>query len=41
MCVNQLINRYTTSLKKRRILVLDDEPDVNLTIKLALEDEGF
>jgi CheY-like chemotaxis protein len=41
MCVNHLINRYTTSLKKRRILVLDDEPDVNFTIKLALEDEGF
>lgn len=41
MCVNQLINRYTTSLNKRRILVIDDEPDVNFTIKLALEDEGF
>jgi two-component system, OmpR family, response regulator ChvI len=29
------------SFTKRRILVLDDEPDVNLTIKLALENEGF
>jgi two-component system, OmpR family, response regulator ChvI len=29
------------SIKKRRILVVDDEPDVNLTIKLALENEGF
>jgi len=29
------------SIKKRQILVADDEPDVNLTIKLALENEGF
>jgi DNA-binding response OmpR family regulator len=29
------------SIKKRRILVVDDEPDVNLTIKLALENEGL
>ncbi len=29
------------SIKKRRILAVDDEPDVNFTIKLALEDEGF
>jgi DNA-binding response OmpR family regulator len=29
------------SIKKRQILVVDDEPDVNLTIKLALENEGF
>ena len=26
---------------KQRILVVDDEPDVNFTIKLVLEDEGF
>ena len=25
----------------QRILVVDDEPDVNITLKLALEDEGF
>ncbi|HEX6027615.1 MAG TPA: response regulator [Nitrososphaeraceae archaeon] len=41
MYVNQLINRYTTSPKKQRILVIDDEPDVNFTIKLALENEVF
>jgi hypothetical protein len=29
------------SFTKQRILVVDDEADVNLTIKLALEDEGF
>ncbi len=29
------------SLKGRWILVVDDELDVNFTIKLALEDEGF
>ena len=25
----------------QRILVIDDEPDVNITLKLALEGEGF
>ena len=29
------------SFTKQRILVVDDEADVNLTIKSALEDEGF
>jgi two-component system, OmpR family, response regulator ChvI len=27
--------------KERRILVVDDDPDVNLTMKVALKDEGF
>jgi DNA-binding response OmpR family regulator len=26
---------------KQRILVVDNDPDVNLTMKLALKDEGF
>jgi DNA-binding response OmpR family regulator len=26
---------------RQRILVVNDEPDVNITLKLALEDEGF
>ena len=29
------------SFTKQRILVVDDEADVNLTIKLALEDESL
>ena len=29
------------SIKKQRILVVDDDPDVSLTMKLALKDEGF
>lgn len=27
--------------KQKRILVVDDDPDVNLTMKVALKDEGF
>jgi DNA-binding response OmpR family regulator len=29
------------SIKKQRILVVDDDPDVSLTMKVALKDEGF
>ena len=29
------------SFKKQKILVVDDDPDVNLTMKVALKDEGF
>ena len=28
-------------IKKNRILVVDDEPDVSLTLKIALEEKGF
>jgi two-component system, OmpR family, response regulator ChvI len=28
-------------IKENRILVVDDEPDVNLTLKVTLEDNGF
>ena len=31
----------TNNKTHRRILVVDDEPDVNITLKLALEAEGF
>jgi DNA-binding response OmpR family regulator len=27
--------------KQQRILVVDDDPDVNLTMKVALKGEGF
>ena len=29
------------SFNKQKILVVDDDPDVNLTMKVALKDEGF
>jgi DNA-binding response OmpR family regulator len=29
------------SFTKQRILVVDDDPDVSLTMKVALKDEGF
>ena len=28
-------------MEKSRILVVDDEPDVNFTLKITLEDKGF
>jgi DNA-binding response OmpR family regulator len=28
-------------IEKSRIFVVDDEPDINLTLKIALEDKGF
>jgi DNA-binding response OmpR family regulator len=31
----------TNKEKHRRILVVHDEPDVNITIRLGLEAEGF
>jgi DNA-binding response OmpR family regulator len=29
------------SINKRQILVTDDDPDVSLTMKIVLKDEGF
>ena len=29
------------SFKKQKILVIDDDPDVNLTMKVALKDEDL
>jgi DNA-binding response OmpR family regulator len=34
------MTQLTTKLN-RRILVVDDEPDVTLSLKMALEEEGF
>jgi DNA-binding response OmpR family regulator len=33
--------RTLPSSQTKRILIVDDEPDINLTLKLALEEEGF
>jgi DNA-binding response OmpR family regulator len=30
-----------TSRKKRRIMLVDDEPDINSMLKIVLEDNGF
>ena len=31
----------SSNMTETRILVVDDEPDVNLTLKISLEDKGF
>ena len=31
----------STNIKKRRIMLVDDEPDINLMLKIVLEDNGF
>ncbi|MDF2770217.1 MAG: hypothetical protein K0S91_3055, partial [Nitrososphaeraceae archaeon] len=28
-------------MKKKRILIVDDEPDVNLALRIVLEDNNF
>ena len=28
-------------MKRKKILIVDDEPDVNLTLKMALEENSF
>ena len=34
-------SNITKDMTETRILVVDDEPDVNLTLKISLEDKGF
>ena len=34
-------SNITNDITETRILVVDDEPDVNLTLKVSLEDKGF
>jgi two-component system response regulator ChvI len=34
-------SNITNDMTETRILVVDDEPDVNLTLKVSLEDKGF
>ena len=34
-------NRSNFSLNEKRILIVDDEPDVNLILKMVLEGNGF
>jgi two-component system, OmpR family, response regulator ChvI len=34
-------SNITNDMTQTRILVVDDEPDVNLTLKVSLEDKGF
>ena len=44
--MNKEENQYHHQTKidrntKKRILIVDDEPDINLTFKIVLEDNGF
>ena len=38
---NTLTSQNGNSNDKRRILVVDDDPDITLTVKIALEDIGL
>jgi DNA-binding response OmpR family regulator len=33
--------RGVQSIMNKRVLIVDDEPDVNLAVKIALEENGF
>ena len=36
-----IVSRSREVMKGKRILIVDDEPDLNLTVKMVLEENGF
>jgi DNA-binding response OmpR family regulator len=41
LCKRSLISEGSKTTYQRRILIVDDEPDIMLTLKIVLEDNGF
>lgn len=39
--INQENNKKFSILKKKKILLVDDEPDITSSLKIGLEDNGF
>ncbi|MBD0359933.1 MAG: response regulator, partial [Nitrososphaeraceae archaeon] len=36
-----IVSRSREAMKGKRILIVDDEPDVNLALRIVLEDNNF